>query len=493
MSMASPRSFVTHLAGQGFLLSAGLAAGQLFALGRNSVLGYLLSKGDFGIAASLTLTLQVLEIASDTAADRLIIQDREGDSASVVNAAHTILLLRGVLISVLLWLGAPAIAGLFHVEHAEPAFRWLAAIPLIKALAHLDARRLQRHYRNAAAAKIELVPQALSFALAFPLAHLYGDYHAVIWLSIIQAAFATAVSHQVAERSWGLNLDGATLKRFLKFGWPVMLAALPMIAVNQFDRIVIGRYLGMEDLAAYTAAFMITSAPGVILTKVANSLMLPLLAEHQDDRRQFSRRFCMLSEIVVVAASIYLVLFIVAGGLAVETAFGRNYAGLGLLTALLASAWSARILALASGLALMAKGDTKSSLIGVTIRASSLSLALYAAFAGFGLTGIAAAGIAGDILSIAYLTWRTETTGEGHAKLLAVRSLFLAPVALAASLTADAVSGHTALTIAAAFLLTISALAAAIAMMPVLRNAIASTWPEIGGRWRALRATSATQ
>jgi O-antigen/teichoic acid export membrane protein len=493
MTGIAKKSFAKHLAGQGVMLTAGLAAGQLFALGRNSCLAHVLSKGDFGIAASLTLTLQVLEIASDTAADRLIVQDRDGDSDSVVNAAHTILLLRGLLMACVLWMGAPSIAGLFHVEHAEAAFRWLAAIPLIKALAHLDARRMQRHYQNRAIVLIEFIPQALSFAFAFPLARIYGDYHAVIWLSIGQAAFATAVSHYVAERPWGLNPDHGTLKRFLKFGWPVMLAAVPMIAVNQFDRIVIGRYLGMEDLAAYTAVFMITSAPGVILIKVANSLMLPLLSEFQDDQPRFSERFYTLSEIVVVAASLYLVFFVVAGGPFVQLAFGANYAGLGLLTALLASAWSARILALAAGVALMAKGDTKSSLMAVSVRATSLSIALYAAFAGYGLTGIAAAGIAGDVLSIAFLTWRAGMTGDGHAQFLAVRSGFLLPVAVAAALTGEAVAGYTALTYSAMIFLALSVTAAATAMMPRLRNALTAFMAGALARWQSGRRIATAQ
>lgn len=493
MAALSGNSFAKHLAGQGVMLTAGLAAGQLFALGRNSCLGHSLSKGDFGIAASLTLTLQVLEIASDTAADRLIVQDRDGDSSGVVNAAHTILLLRGLLIAFVLWAGAPSIASLFHVEHAEQAFRWLAVIPLIKALAHLDSRRMQRHYQNHAVALIEFVPQVLSFALAFPLARMYGDYRAVIWLSIIQAAFATAVSHYAAERPWGLNLDRETLSRFMKFGWPVMLAALPMIAVNQFDRIVIGRYLGMEDLAAYTAVFMITSAPGVILIKVANSLMLPLLAEFQDDQPRFSRRFHTLSEIVVVATCLYLVFFVVAGGPFVQFAFGANYAGLGLLTALLASAWSARILALAAGVALMAKGDTKSSLMAVTIRASSLFIALYAAFAGYGLTGIAAAGIAGDVLSISYLTWRAGTTGKGHAAFLAERTLFILPVALMASLTAEVVTGNRALTLVALLVLSLSVVAVAVVTMPGLRKVLTNYGTSAVAHWRNFRTAMAAQ
>ena len=491
MTTAAPKPFVTRLAGQSALLTSGLALSQLFALGRNSVLGYLLSKGDFGIAASMTLALQVLEIASDTAADRLIIQDRDGDNACVVNAAHAILFMRGILMAVVLYAGAPAIARLFHVDFAEHTFRLLAIVPVIKSLVHLDSKRLQRHYKNRATVLIEVIPQALSFILAYPVAKVYGDYSAVVWLAIVQATIATMVSHYTAERPWGFETDRDTLVRFLKFGWPVLLTALPMIAINQFDRIVIGRYFGMEDLAAYTAAFMITAAPGTVLVKVGSSMMLPLLAEFQDNQRRFTLRFSFLAEAAVLAACLYFAVFCIAGGAIVHLAFGKNYAGLEVLTAVLASAWAVRILALASGQALMAKGDTKSGLVAVTIRALSLYLTLYAAFSGYGLLGIAASGIAGDALSIAYLTWRTETTGRGHAALLAQRSLLLLPVALASSLTAEAVAGRPVLAVFALLLLTASIAAAAIAMLPGLRAAFTANQPLIRSKVSAFRAALA--
>jgi O-antigen/teichoic acid export membrane protein len=188
-----------------------------------------------------------------------------------------------------------------------------------------------------------------------------------------------------------------------------------------------------------------------------------------------------------------LVFFVVAGGLTVEMAFGKKYAGLELLTALLACGWAARLLALASSMAIMATGDTKTNLVAVTIRASSLVLALYAAFSGYGLTGIAAAGIAGDIPSLAYFTWRTETTGKGHAAFLGVRTCFVLPVVLAASLTAQAVAGHTVLTFMATLLLALSVTAVAVTMMPRSRSALVAFVASTAARLLSSRAAVAAQ
>ena len=60
--------------GQGALLTLGLTSAQLLSFARNAMLGHLLSKGDFGVAAGLTLTLQMLETLSDVAVDRMIVR-----------------------------------------------------------------------------------------------------------------------------------------------------------------------------------------------------------------------------------------------------------------------------------------------------------------------------------------------------------------------------------------------------------------------------------
>lgn len=73
------------------MLSGGFAAAQLCSFLRNALIGYALSKGDFGIAATITLVLQMLETLSDLGADRLLVQATDGDKPAMMAAAHTTL------------------------------------------------------------------------------------------------------------------------------------------------------------------------------------------------------------------------------------------------------------------------------------------------------------------------------------------------------------------------------------------------------------------
>ena len=138
---------------------------------------------------------------------------------------------------------------------------------------------------------VEVIPQAAALLLAFPVLAMTRDYTAVVSLSIAQAIASVVLSHVLASTPYRFAADGALLKRQLAFGWPILASALPLIAVYQGDRLIIGSLSGMEALANYTAAFMITMVPGLIAAKVGHAMMLPLFSDAVRRGQPLTRRF----------------------------------------------------------------------------------------------------------------------------------------------------------------------------------------------------------
>lgn len=424
-----PPSLRRRVASQGGLLFAGYAAAQGFSFLRNALIGHALSKGDFGIAATITLLLQLVETLSDLGTDRLIVQAADGDDPRFVATAHTTLLARGVLSAFLVVLAAAPAARFFGIPDAAWALGLVALVPLAKGFLHLDYRRAQRRLDNRPQLLVEVLPQAMALVATLPLLAHPGGYAVAVWLSLLQAAAAVAVSHLVAERRYRLAFDGPLLSRFVAFGWPIWLSAFPLVAVYQGDRIIVGRLLGMEDLAAYSAAFMVTMVPGLVAAKVGHALMLPLFAAARDDAARLRRRFTRLAGLAAATAAAYLALFLAAGGIMLPLAFGPHYTGLGTVIGWLAAMWGLRMLQVVPGMALMALGETKPFLGAGLVRATALAPALVAAAHGYGLAAVAAAGVAGELASLAYVASRLEALRPGLATPLLIRTLALLPAA----------------------------------------------------------------
>jgi len=182
------------------LLSAGQAVGQGLSFVRNIIVARFVCPADFGIAATFAITVSLLEMVSDLAADKLLIQAKDGDEESLQATAQAWQVLRGVCAAALLLLLAWPFAALFHVPQAQWAFYWLAAVPLLRGFVHLDIRRLQRHMQYWPAVLAESGAQLLATAAAVALAWWLRSYAAMLWIVILQSAALTLGSHLVARR-----------------------------------------------------------------------------------------------------------------------------------------------------------------------------------------------------------------------------------------------------------------------------------------------------
>lgn len=455
---------------QGTMLFAGFGVAQMLSFARNALIGHALSQSDFGIAATITLMLQLIETLSDLGSDRLIVQADDGTSDRFFATAHLVLIVRGFLIATMMLSAAPAIAAFFQVEHARQAFQLAAFGPFLKGFMHLDYRAAQRRFDNRPFLWIEVVPQAAALALTIPALALSKDYSLVVGLTLAQAAIAVSMSHLRASRRYDVGLDVALIKRHLAYGWPILLSALPVIAVFQGDRIIVGRLLGMESLAVYSAAFMVTMVPGLMAGKVGHSLLLPVFSDALRNGRGIKMRYQSAVEATTVFAALYLAAFCIAGNWLLPVVFGVKYAGFGAITGWLAAMWAVRMIQSVPGMGLMAYGHTKPFLVAGILRAHALPCVLLAALTGCGLATLAAIGVIFEVVSLAYVVTRLDRLEPQLGRLLFDRAMFILPAGVGATLLSVAFGGTpSALLLSGLIAITLIA-AIGLAVMPTLRR-----------------------
>lgn len=456
---------------QGLLLLSGMGLAQLLSFARNAILGHCLSPRDFGIAASITLLLQLIETLSDLGHDRLIVQADDGGSERFLAATHWVAVVRGLLLATVLYAIAPWAAAFFGVPEAASAFGLVALVPLIKGLVHMDCRRAQRRLDNRGQMILEVIPQAVALTATIPAVYFFPSFESVVALAILQAGVSVLTSMALAVTPFKIAFDRDVVRRLVIFGWPILLSALPLAAVYQGDRAIIGRIAGVEALAVFSAAFMLAMVPGLLAARTGHSLMLPIFSTTLRHGRALGSRFSLMTEATVLGAALYLCVFIISGGKLLTMAFGAHYAGQDALLSVLASMWALRMMQAVPGMALMAAGETKPFLVAGIIRALALPFALYAALHGASLAGIAATGCAGELASLLYVAWRMERVQSGLAKVLVARSMFLVPAGVLAALVAN-IEGGWAWTIIATSITGLVVLASGLSIMPGLLSRV---------------------
>ena len=103
-----------------------------------------------------------------------------------------------------------------------------------------------------------------------------------------QTALAAITSHIVSERRFKMALDRKIMARGMQFGWPLLLNSALLFAVFNGEKLIIGREMGMADLAIFAMGMTLTLTPTLVLAKSTQTFFLPQLSSAQDDPDLFS-------------------------------------------------------------------------------------------------------------------------------------------------------------------------------------------------------------
>lgn len=391
------------LLGGGGVLLGGQVLGQACSFVRNVVIARLLTPEDFGIAAALGMAMSLVEMVSNLAVDRLLVQAEDGNDPVFQATAHAFQVIRGIGLALILFLLAWPASQLFDIPHARWAFQCVALVPLIRGFMHLDPKRVQREFSFAPDVATELVPQVFLLIAAWPFVWWFKDYSAMLWLLVWQAATMVATSHALAERRYSWAWDRDFFRRMVVFGWPLLLNGLLMFLVFQGDQLVVGAAYDMTQLGVFSAAFTITFVPTLVIAKVSSALLLPLLSRVQSDFQKFVEFYSFSNCGLCLIGIAFSTGFILLGQQVVVFTFGNQYAAVDGIIGWLAVMQMLRVQRIGPTIAAMANGDTRMLLVANIGRTAAFPLAIWLALTGKSLQWVVIAGCLGELLALLIL------------------------------------------------------------------------------------------
>jgi len=397
---------------------AALTLGQLLAQGasfiRNIIVARLVSPDNFGIAATLWITIALLDMLSNMNVELLLTQADDGDAPAFQRTAQLILAGRGLVCAAVIFALAYPISHLFGAPQAQWAFQLLAVYPLMRGFVHLDVNRFQRQMEFWPYIIVDVASQFVVVIVAYPLARWLHNYSALLWLLLAQGAIYVIGTHLVAQRHYGWTISKVYSRRFFHFGWPLLISSILLFCVSQGDQFLIGSshrlfshaFYTPKDLGIYSAALTLTLAPTVFLGKVNAALFLPMLARTKDTAL-FETRYRLSLQSLSLISALIAILWMILGRHLIVTLYGPQYLGVSYVIGWLAALQAINLTRTAPRSATLAKGDPHNSLLANSCRATCLIAALFAAATAKPLSWIAACGFFGEVAamvsSIAYM------------------------------------------------------------------------------------------
>ncbi|MDP6837402.1 MAG: oligosaccharide flippase family protein [Planctomycetota bacterium] len=395
--------------------SASLGLGQLLSqsltLVRSAIIAHLITRSDVGLGSLFIATITLFEMISNVRPDAMIIQARDGDDARLQSSAQSLEVLRGASMALVMFLCAGPIANAFGSPETTWAFRWLALVPLLAGLHHLDPKRLQRNLEYGPEVRVTVGSHLVATAAAWPLASWLGDYSAMLYVVLLRATTQCLLTHLYSSRAYRWGFDPRALKRILSFGWPLLANGLLMFGILQGDRMIIGwkqTHFTLADLGLYSMAWNLTAVAGVLVGRVVNPILLPLFARTTEGGTTLDANFGLSCQMLAIFGTASAIFFTLLGGPLMSVIYGSEYGQAGAFIAWLAAMQAVRILRQAPIQASISLADTRNPLLANLARSLSLVAATIAALSGAQLVVIACCGWAGESLALIVSTLRLK-------------------------------------------------------------------------------------
>jgi len=253
-----------------------LRAGALVVLAR------LLDPKDFGLVGMVTAFTGVLTWFRDFGLSAAAVQ-RSDITRDQHSTLFWINVLLGVLLALLTLAAAPAIAAFYH----EPRLAWVAAVLgtafLFNAVGIQHSALLQRQMRFTAMAVIGVVSLMVGTAIAIGGAAIGYGYWALV-ANTVTTPLVASMGFWLAT-GWvpGMPRRSAGIRSMMHFGGALTLNGIIAYIGFNADKVMIGRFLGIDAIGVYGRGFQVVSIPTDNLNSAVGEVAFSALSRLQND------------------------------------------------------------------------------------------------------------------------------------------------------------------------------------------------------------------
>jgi len=280
-------------------------------LGVLAVMARLVAPADFGVVSAALVVIGFSAVFSQLGLGPALVQRAELEPRHL-DTAFSSSVLFGLLLGVIIWLGAPAAAEFLKIDGVRPVLRVLAWVFPLQGLGVAAESLLRRDLRFQWLANLDVASYAIGYgAVGIALAVAGWGVWALVAGQMAQSVVRTGALLWQRPPRLQTAFDGRAFRELLYFGGGFTVARAANYVAVQGDNIVVGRFLGPQALGFYGRAYSLMSAPAYAFGTVLDQVLFPAMAKVQNDPRRLAmayRRGVSLIALLVLAPSAALIL-----------------------------------------------------------------------------------------------------------------------------------------------------------------------------------------
>ncbi len=327
---------------------------------RTVILARCLGAEEFGIAASISAVIAIVEMSMTIGFGRYLVFVPRNEEAASLAAVHVVLILRGVVLAALVCAVAAPIASALDQSAHTLSYMSIAVVIFLRGFQHGGLFLMQRDGRFMPMALAEVGASIAGMTASVVAILIVADHRAILWGLGVQALVLVLSTHLQAPTRYRVSFDRSAIVGVLRFGLPLTINGIALAAANQFDRLVVGFWLGVAALGTYGLVITILLQPISLLLRLLYTVFQPILSKawHAGSESEFRAIADMVLVLIAALGAVAACCAVCLGAPVFRLVFGTNHHVVDAMFVLLAFLVLLRLVSGTLALFMLARGRT---------------------------------------------------------------------------------------------------------------------------------------
>lgn len=284
----------------------------LLRTGTLMIMARILVPKDFGLVGMVTAVIGVFSVFRDFGLSSAAVQRTE-ITAEQSSTLFWINMLVGLILGAITVALGPLVAAFYHEPRLVKVTAVMATAFVFNSASVQHSALLERQMRFVALSVIDVISLAVSTSIGIGMAlHGFGYWSLVATVTVTPLVYTIGV--WLTSR-WmpGLPHRHLEILHMMRFGSALTLNGLIMYLAMNLDKVLLGRFWGMEALGIYGRAYQLVNIPTDNLNSAAGGVVFAALSRLQDDPSRL-RSFFLKGYSLVLSLTIPIALMSAAFG-----------------------------------------------------------------------------------------------------------------------------------------------------------------------------------
>jgi len=382
---------------------------RLIGIAKIAIIARILNPFSLGVFGIVTIVLGFLEIITETGINIFLIQEKD-DVKGYVNTAWAVSIVRGLLISILIFASASIVSGFFNSPASKNLLYIAALIPLIRGFINPSIVKFQKdlQFNKEFLYRISIFTvESLTSVLGVII---FNSVYGMVWGLLAGAVFEVGYTF-IFARPWPkFEFNLIKTKRVIDRGKWVTLFGVFDYLYTQSDNIIVGRILGMTPLGIYQNAYKISTAPLTEIGDIFFSVTFPVYSKFSSEKERLRVAFIkniLVNFVLMGLAGIFIFVFATP---IVRVVLGKGWDGAIPVVKLLSVLGVVRGVLGSTGSLLVSKKKQKYSAIITIVSTLGLWFTIVPLTHTYGIIGAGVSAIIGTLISIPFVIYYINKT-----------------------------------------------------------------------------------